>query len=186
MKGESEDEILVWGNSDSSADIVVDSNAESIADDLYDEASISMLDWSDNDCSVDADNDYSEQKEDDSEESNYDKKYYKISEVESIIGEPQSTIRYWEESFDELGKNFCSQRSRGGTRRFTRENIENLKLLKLLLRERRLTIEGAISEIKNERKRNSKERALLLLMETKEELNNLIDAYNVVLHQKCN
>ena len=121
----------------------------------------------------------------DSEDSVYEKKYYKISEVESIIGETQSTIRFWEDSFAELGKNFCSQRSRGGTRKFTKENIENLKLLQLLLRERRLTIEGAISEIKSERKRNVKERALILLKETRDELNNLIDAYNYVLHKKC-
>ncbi len=115
----------------------------------------------------------------------YEKKYYKISEVESIIGETQPTIRFWEDAFAELGKNFCSQRSRGGTRKFTKENIENLKLLKFLLRERRLTIEGAISEIKNEKRRNAKERALILLNETKSELNSLIDAYNLILHQKC-
>lgn len=121
----------------------------------------------------------------DSENSVYEKKYYKISEVESIIGETQSTIRFWEDSFSEFGKNFCSQRTRGGTRKYTKENIENLKLLQLLLRERRLTIEGAIAEIKSERKRNVKERALILLKETRDELNDIIDAYNYVLHQKC-
>lgn len=116
----------------------------------------------------------------------YEKKYYKISEVVTIVNETQPTIRFWEDSFAELGKNFCSFRSRKGTRKYTKENIENLKLIKMLLRERRLTIEGAISEIRKEKKRNAKDRALILLQETRDELNSLIDAYNCILHKNVN
>lgn len=135
---------------------------------------------------LDAEDGEDEDADSDSVNSVYEKKYYKISEVVSIVNETQPTIRFWEDSFSELGKNFCSLRSRGGTRKFTKENIENLKLIKMLLRERRLTIEGAISEIRNEKKRNAKERALILLQETRDELNSLIDAYNYILHKNVN
>lgn len=179
------DELLIWDPEDSV--IPSDKDVNSCEDekkmlDEKDDAKIEV-DFSDLKDGLSG-----EQEDVDGEDSNYsvyEKKYYKISEVESIIGETQPTIRFWEDSFAELGKNYCSQRSRGGTRKFTKENIENLKLLKFLLRERRLTIEGAISEIKNEKRRNAKERALILLSETKDELNNLIDAYNLILHQKC-
>lgn len=181
MIGDSEDDILVWNSQDVSADDLVEES--SLKDDIKEsdtdetDATIAGLDEKNTLNGMDD--------VEDSNNSVYEKKYYKISEVESIIGETQPTIRYWEDSFVGLGKNFCSQRSRGGTRIYTKENIENLKLLQLLLRERRLTIEGAISEIKSERKRNVKERAMILLKETREELNSLIDAYNYILHQKC-
>ena len=182
MIDDSEDDILVWNSQTVSADDLAEENSlikeyikESDADDT--DITIAGLDEENTEKGMD-DIAYSNN-------SVYEKKYYKISEVESIIGESQSTIRYWEDSFVGLGKNFCSQRSRGGTRIYTKENIENLKLLQLLLRERRLTIEGAISEIKSERKRNVKERAMILLKETRDEVNSLIDAYDYILHQKC-
>ncbi len=178
-----EDDILVWGTSQDdpeekevkATDDSYDNNEKNLSKEnssleSYDEDHV-VLEETSEDIDVDA--------------SVYEKKYYKISEVESILGETQSTIRFWEDAFSCLGKNFCSQRSRGGTRKFTKVNIENLKLLKLLLREQRLTIEGAISEIKKEKRRNAKDRALILLQETKDELNDLIDAYNLILHQNC-
>ena len=181
MVDDSEDDIIVWRDSTAPSIKISEKEVQVVGD--HEKMVVEDEEDDDLDSNVsDCDN----EEKDDTEDSNdsvYEKKYYKISEVESIIGESQSTIRFWEESFAELGKNFCSQRSRGGTRKYTKENIENLKLLQLLLRERRLTIEGAISEIKSERKRNVKERALILLKETRDELNNLINAYNYVLHK---
>lgn len=188
MIGEPENDIIFWDSSESSKESIVDIDINNEFENKIEcgENSVSF-EFTDNsveiseslDSTIESDNSIAA-------DGVYEKKYYKISEVESMIGESQSTIRFWEDSFAELGKNFCSQRSRGGTRKFTKENIDNLKLLKILLRERRLTIEGAISEIKNERKRNAKERALILLMEARNELNDLIDAYNCVLHQNVN
>ncbi|MCQ2189267.1 MAG: MerR family transcriptional regulator [Paludibacteraceae bacterium] len=168
MIGETDDDLIVWDDSSEMSETTNDSDVWNETDD---EADLPE--------GEDADGGLS----DGEEPSVYEKKYFKISEVETIIGETQSTIRFWEDQFSVLGKNFCSCRSRKGTRKFTKENIENLQLLKLLLRERRLTIEGAISEIRNERKRNTRDRALTLLLETREELNRMIDAYNLILHQ---
>ena len=182
MLEDPEDEIIVWGDPTPPPSKFIEEEIHAVGNE-------EMMESGENENETDlvGSNCDIEEKEDvdDSDNSVYEKKYYKIGEVESIIGETQSTIRFWEDSFAELGKNFCSQRSRGGTRNYTKENIENLKLLQLLLRERRLTIEGAISEIKSERKRNVKERALILLKETKNELNNLIDAYNYVLQKNA-
>lgn len=177
MVVDSEDDILVWNSSVGPDENQYGESDSNVNEDILESDSIFMPSDSEDDTTmVDTE---------ESDNSVYEKKYFKISEVETIIGETQSTIRFWEESFADLGRNFCSQRSRGGTRKFTKENIENLQLIKLLLRERRLTIEGAISEIKNDRRRNAKEKALILLDETRKELNDLIDAYNCVLHQKC-
>lgn len=184
MIDDSEDDILVWDSSASSPHNYSADENHIIVGDEINELEEDVADENPKDQEKELEEPESEIT-DDSGDSVYGKKYYKISEVESIIGETQSTIRFWEDSFSELGKNFCSHRSRGGTRKYTKENIENLKLLQLLLRERRLTIDGAITEIKSERKRNVRERALILLRETRDELNNLIDAYNYVLHQKC-
>lgn len=177
MIDDSEDDIIVWNQLTDSPSKLSEEEIKVVGND---EIMKDGGDREDVDLVVSEDDNVGNE---DVEDSVYGKKYYKISEVESIIGETQSTIRFWEDSFAELGKNFCCQRSRGGTRKYTKENIENLKLLQLLLRERRLTIEGAISEVKSERKRNVKERALILLMETRNELNNLINAYNYVLHK---
>lgn len=180
MIEDSEDDIIVWENSTAPSPKKSEEEIHAVDNEEFQEIGEDENDTDlvGSDCDIEENEDV-----EDSDNSVYEKKYYKIGEVESIIGETQSTIRFWEDSFAELGKNFCSQRSRGGTRKYTKENIENLKLLQLLLRERRLTIEGAISEIKSERKRNVKERALILLKETRDELNNLIDAYNYVLHK---
>lgn len=184
----SEDDIIVWGTGEESLEDLSEGNDSDQLVDLDKVGDLTPLEGSIEDAPEESD-DYSNEDDngenaEDSDVPVYVKKYYKISEVESLIGETQSTIRFWEDSFSELGKNFCSQRSRGGTRKFTKDNIDNLKLLKMLLRERRLTIEGAISEIKNDRRRNAKDKALVLLQETRDELNNLIDAYNCILHQK--
>ena len=180
MIEDSEDDIIDWGNSAVPSPKISEEEIQ-----VVDNKEMWEIGEDENDTDLVGSN-YDIVENEDIEESDnsvYEKKYYKIGEVESIIGETQSTIRFWEDSFAELGKNFCSQRSRGGTRKYTKENIENLKFLQLLLRERRLTIEGAISEIKSEKKRNVKERALILLKEARDELNNLIDAYNYVLHK---
>lgn len=78
-----------------------------------------------------------------------EKLYYSISEVADIIEETQPTIRFWEDKFSVLKP----KKNRKGNRMFVKADIETLKLIKYLLRDRGYTIKGANEKIKRERKK---------------------------------
>lgn len=71
------------------------------------------------------------------------KRYYSIGEVADMFEISKSQIRYWEGEFDILKPHKNSR----GERRFTKENIEQLKKILYLLRERGFTLDGAKKEI---------------------------------------
>lgn len=98
------------------------------------------------------------------------KLYYSIGEVAKMLREPESTIKYWEREFPHISP----QRSAGGTRQYTERNIEALRVIKKLLRERGLTVEGAKSEL-SQRKTSyeRREQALTRLRSALDKLNAL-------------
>lgn len=65
--------------------------------------------------------------------------YYSIGEVAEMIDVTPSSIRYWESNFKELAPRTNAK----GTRYFTKEDIETVKLINYLVKERGLTIKGA-------------------------------------------
>ena len=71
--------------------------------------------------------------------SNIEKVYYSIGEVAEMIDVTPSSIRYWESNFKELAPRTNAK----GTRYFTKEDIETVKLINYLVKERGLTIKGA-------------------------------------------
>ena len=77
-------------------------------------------------------------------EENYTKRYYTIGEVAERFGISKSVIRFWEGEFDTLKPHKNSK----GDRRFTAKNIEELKLIYELVKEKGFTLEGAKREIK--------------------------------------
>ncbi|UYQ93088.1 MerR family transcriptional regulator [Chitinophaga horti] len=77
-----------------------------------------------------------------------DKLYYPISEVANMFRVNTSLIRYWENEFDILQP----KKNRKGDRLFRPEDIQNLKLIYHLLRERKYTIEGAKQKLREDRK----------------------------------
>jgi len=68
-----------------------------------------------------------------------DKLYFKIGEVSDILGVEPSTLRYWESEFPVL----APKKSGTGHRLYRRKDVELLLRIKLLLRDKRYTIEGA-------------------------------------------
>ena len=68
-----------------------------------------------------------------------DKKYYKIAEVAEMIGVPASTLRFWEKEFPQVKP----VRNAGGSRFYTPANVETLRMIYFLVRERGLRIEAA-------------------------------------------
>jgi DNA-binding transcriptional MerR regulator len=73
-----------------------------------------------------------------------EKIYFTIGEVAEMLEVTPSTIRYWESNFDELQP----QKSSKGTRQFSHKDIESLKLIHHLVKERGLTIKGARKKLK--------------------------------------
>ncbi len=65
--------------------------------------------------------------------------YYTIGEVAELLGERQSTLRYWESEFEELSP----RRSDGGRRLYSESDIELLRRIKYFLHEMKFSIKGA-------------------------------------------
>lgn len=78
---------------------------------------------------------------------NNQKLYYTIGEVSEMFDVNQSLLRYWESEF----KTINPKRSPRGTRYYSQKDIEEIKLVHYLLRERKLKIEGAKQVLKNKR-----------------------------------
>lgn len=67
------------------------------------------------------------------------KLYYTISEVSKEIGEEAHILRYWEKEFDQLKP----KKNRAGKRNYTKDDIEKIRIIKKLIRDEKLSIEGA-------------------------------------------
>lgn len=72
------------------------------------------------------------------------KNYYRIREVSELIGEPASTLRYWESVFPQLKV----KRNDKGTRYYTPQNISTLRQIKYLLTDKGLKIEAAAEQMR--------------------------------------
>lgn len=83
------------------------------------------------------------------------KRYYSIGEVADMFGISKSVIRFWENEFDSLRPHKNSK----GDRRFTLQNIEQLREIHTLVKERGFTIDGARRELKRQ-KSKEKERKI--------------------------
>jgi len=77
-----------------------------------------------------------------------EKRYYAIGEVAKAFGVNTSLIRFWEKEFDVLKP----KKNAKGNRKFTPEDIKNLKFIYHLVKERGFTLEGAKTHLKEEKK----------------------------------
>lgn len=74
-----------------------------------------------------------------------EKVFYTIGEVADMFQVNTSHIRFWEKEFDILKP----QKNKKGNRLFTKEDIENIKLIYHLVKERGLTLKGAKQKLKD-------------------------------------
>ena len=96
-----------------------------------------------------------------------DKRYYKIGEVAKAFGVNTSLIRFWENEFDVLKP----KKNKKGNRLFTPEDLENLKMIYFLVKEKGFTLEGAKNKLKeNPDEIFSKHKIIMRLEEIKNEL----------------
>lgn len=70
---------------------------------------------------------------------------FSIGEVSEMFGVNTSNIRFWENEFDILKPH----KNAKGNRMFTKEDIENLKIIYHLLKEKGMTIKGAQKKLKD-------------------------------------
>lgn len=75
------------------------------------------------------------------------KLYYTIGEVAEMLHENSSTLRFWEKSFPQLKPVKNSK----GDRRYTESDIELLRRIQQLTRDKGFTIEGAREQLRHDR-----------------------------------
>ena len=79
------------------------------------------------------------------------KVYYTITEVAAMFGVNASLLRFWEKEFITFIGNV--KKNKKGDRYYNVQDIENLKILFHLVKERRMTLEGAREFLKDNRKK---------------------------------
>ena len=78
-----------------------------------------------------------------------EKRYYAIGEVANAFSVNTSLIRFWEKEIDILKP----KKNAKGNRKFTPEDIKNLKLIFHLVKERGFTLDGAKTHLKEEKQK---------------------------------
>jgi DNA-binding transcriptional MerR regulator len=85
------------------------------------------------------------------------KLYYPIGEVAVWFNANTSLIRYWEKEFKQLQP----RKTRKGDRLFRAQDVEFLKQIYYLLREKKYSIDGAKTYLKNNKEKAEKDLALI-------------------------
>lgn len=78
-------------------------------------------------------------------EKEIEKKYYSIGEVADELGVATSLIRFWEREFPIIKP----KKNRKGNRQFTQQDVQSVKLIYHLVKEKGYTLQGARDFISN-------------------------------------
>lgn len=105
---------------------------------------------------------------------NTTKIHYSVREVAQMLGISESNVRYWEKEFNSINPHVGGR----GIRFYSIKNIEEIKLVKYLVKDLKFTVAGAKKKLKENRKdiidrQQMTERLLLvktMLQEIKEEI----------------
>jgi DNA-binding transcriptional MerR regulator len=76
-----------------------------------------------------------------------EKIYYSIKEVSKLLKISYSTLRYWENEFDSLNPTKTDK----GTRQYRKEDLDELRYIHYLLKQKGMTIAGAKQKLKDNR-----------------------------------
>lgn len=99
------------------------------------------------------------------------KRYYKIKEVSELLNVNQSTLRFWESEFPEIKP----MRSETNRRYYTPSDIETLRIIKFLLKDKGLKIESAKEQLHLNRHNVTKRMKII------DDLNNVKEELNLIL-----
>ena len=79
-------------------------------------------------------------------EKEIEKLYFSIGEVAEMFSVAPSLIRFWESEFDLIKP----KKNRKGNRQFTREDIDNVRTIYHLVKEKGFTLQGAKDMLRND------------------------------------
>jgi len=74
------------------------------------------------------------------------KMYYSIKEVSELLDETEPTLRYWEGEFQDV---ISPRRNERGVRFYSEKDIDDVRMIKFLIRNNGLTLEGVRKRLKN-------------------------------------
>lgn len=95
------------------------------------------------------------------------KLYYSISEVARMFDVNESLLRYWEKEFPMIRP----KKAGGNIRQYRKEDIENIRLIYHLVKEKGLTLAGAKQRLKQNRETTVKNAEIVeRLKKVREEL----------------
>ena len=95
------------------------------------------------------------------------KMYYSISEVARMFDVNESLLRYWEKEFPIISP----KKAGGNIRQYRKEDIENIRLVYHLVKEKGMTLQGAKQRLKvNKEKTAQTAEVVSRLKEIREEL----------------
>lgn len=77
-----------------------------------------------------------------------EKLFYSIGEVAELLGESISLVRYWSNVFARFIK---PQRNAKGNRQYTREDIDTLRQIHFLVKEKGLSLDGTARQLAADR-----------------------------------
>lgn len=98
------------------------------------------------------------------------KMYYSISEVAKMFNVNESLLRYWEKEFPII----APRKAGGNVRQYRKEDIENIRLVYHLVKEKGMTLQGAKQRLKaNKEKTVQTAEIVERLKQIREELVNL-------------
>ena len=106
--------------------------------------------------------------------------YYTIQEVADHFAVNVSLLRFWEKEFE----NIKPKKTTGGTRQFTREDVQQVEIVYHLVKEKGMTLDGARQTLKTKKDDETKRvEALTKLTEIKKELLLLEEEFDI-LHEQ--
>lgn len=113
---------------------------------------------------------------------NFDGKrlFYSIQEVADHFAVNVSLLRFWEKEFE----NINPKKTKGGTRQYTKDDINEIQIVFRLVKEKGLTLDGARQVLKtNKSDEDRRVEVLNRLKEIKKELSGLEEEFDA-LHQE--
>ncbi len=103
------------------------------------------------------------------------KLYYSIGEVARMFNVNESTLRFWEKEFNILKP----RKTEKGTRTYKQEDIDKVRLIYHLLKERGMTVAGARQRLKDNKETTiQREEIVNRLKHVKKELLAMRDAFS--------
>jgi DNA-binding transcriptional MerR regulator len=112
-----------------------------------------------------------------------EKKYYSIGEVAKMFDVNLSLLRFWEKEFPFI----CPKKNDKGTRQYTQDNIDNIRLIYHLVKEKKLTLEGAKKKIRENKDGVVKNHQIILkLQEIKKEIHEIRKEFKTLISDSDN